>query len=189
MIAAITGNLWRALSAFLAGLVVMLLIQIHGLPIIGGGLIARLDRMTELRTAEAKSHRLTKANFRAGMAEARRRELARLAMVKAQQERINADVQDDHSRRVAVLYARYDGLLKQARTRAESAAAGQSVPGLPAAPGGPDAQTGTNGLPLTELTLAERLEASLIAAQLDGLITWVERQARVDPNRTDALGD
>lgn len=180
---------WRAAALALAGIVAALLIQVHGLPLIGGGLIARLDRMTELRTAEANSHRRTKANFRAGMAEARRRELARLAMVKAQQERINADVQDDHSRRVAALYARYDGLLKQARTRAESAAAGQSVPGLPAAPGGPDAQTGPNGLPLTALTLAERLEASLIATQLDGLITWVERQARVDPNRTDALGD
>jgi hypothetical protein len=176
------ANIWRAAALALAIYAATLLVQIHGLPPLGGGLIARLDRMTELRTAEANSHRRTKANFRAGMAEARRRELARLAMVKAQQERINADVQDDHSRRVAALYARYHGLLKQARTRAESAAAGQSVPGLPAAPGGPDAQTGPNGLPLTELTLAERLEASLIATQLDGLIRWVERQARVDPN-------
>ncbi|OYW51156.1 MAG: hypothetical protein B7Y36_18945 [Novosphingobium sp. 28-62-57] len=63
----IAGGIIAALLAF----VVALLIQIHGLPIIGGGLLADLDRMTELRTAERNSHRTTKANVRTAQASAR----------------------------------------------------------------------------------------------------------------------
>lgn len=65
MIAAITGNLWRTAAAAALCLAAGLALWIFGLPIVGGGLLADLDRMTELRTAERNSHRTTKANVRA----------------------------------------------------------------------------------------------------------------------------
>lgn len=40
--AAITGNLWRAACAVLIGLLVALWVQLHGLPIIGGGVLSEL---------------------------------------------------------------------------------------------------------------------------------------------------
>ena len=113
MIALITGNLWRALAAFLAGLVVVLLIQIHGLPIIGGGLLARLERMTALNDANVKSHRQTKDNFRAAMADAQRREVFRLARVKAETERNNDARETAVNARLTALRTRYDSLRRQ----------------------------------------------------------------------------
>jgi hypothetical protein len=40
--ASITGNLWRAACAVLAGLLLALWVQLHGLPIIGGGVLSDL---------------------------------------------------------------------------------------------------------------------------------------------------
>lgn len=40
--AAITGNLWRAACAVLVGLLVALWVQLHGLPLIGGGVLSEL---------------------------------------------------------------------------------------------------------------------------------------------------
>jgi len=40
--AAITGNLWRAACAVLVGLLLALWVQLHGLPIIGGGVLQEL---------------------------------------------------------------------------------------------------------------------------------------------------
>jgi len=175
MIAAITGNLWRALSAFLAGLVVMLLIQIHGLPIIGGGLVSRLERMTALNTSNVKSHRTTKDNFRAAMADAQRREVFRLARVKAEQDRINDHAEQDYERRLAALRSRYDGLRAKGRTSATSAAGGVDVSGLPKPAFGADAAPDADGL-------SAALECSTYAVQLDELISWVEAQAAVNVN-------
>ena len=42
MISLITGNLWRAACAVLVGLLVALWVQLHGLPIIGGGVLSEL---------------------------------------------------------------------------------------------------------------------------------------------------
>lgn len=175
MIALITGNLWRALAAFLAGLVVVLLIQIHGLPIIGGGLLARLERMTALNDANVKSHRQTKDNFRAAMADARRREVFRLARVKAEQDRINNHAQDDYERRLTALRTRYDSLRRQSGTSATSAAGGVDVSGLPKPAFGSDAAPDADGL-------SAALMCSTYALQLDELISWVEAQAAVNVN-------
>lgn len=54
MIAKITGNLWRAAALLFAGLLLAALVQIHGLPIIGGGLKA--DLASE-RTAHAETQK------------------------------------------------------------------------------------------------------------------------------------
>jgi len=175
VIAAITGNLWRALSAFLGGLVVVLLIQIHGLPFIGGGLVSRLERMTQLRQDEAASHRKTKDTFRAAMAEAQRREVFRLARVKAEQDRINDHAQDDYERRLAALRSLYDGLRRERGANATSAAGGVDVSGLPKPAFGADAAPDADGL-------STALMCSTYAVQLDELISWVEAQAAVNVN-------
>ena len=173
--AAITGNLWRALSAFLAGLVVMLLIQIHGLPIIGGGLVSRLERMTQLRQDEAASHRKTKDNFRAAMADAQRREVFRLARVRSEYERNNERAKERFNDRIALLRSRYDGLRAKDRTNATSAAGGVDVSGLPVPAFGADAAPDADGL-------STALMCSTYAVQLDELISWVEAQAAVNVN-------
>jgi hypothetical protein len=175
MIAAITGNLWRALSAFLAGLVVMLAVQVYGFPLLHKGLIAQLESMTALNTSNVNSHRKTKDNFRAAMAEAQRLEVFRLARVKAEQQRINEHAQVDYDRRIAALRARYDGLRAKGRTSVASAAGGVSVPSLPVPAFGFDATTDTDGL-------SAALMCSTYAVQLDELITWVEAQAAVNVN-------
>jgi hypothetical protein len=173
--ASITGNLWRAACAVLVGLLLALWVQLHGLPIIGGGLVSRLERMTQLRQDEAASHRTTKANFRNAMAEAKRLEVFRLTRVKAEQQRINTHAQDDYERRLAVLRSRYDGLRRQSGARVTSAASGVDVPGLPLPAFGPDATPDADGL-------SAALMCSTYAVQLDELISWVERQSAINPN-------
>ncbi len=175
MIAAITGNLWRAAALLLAGCALSLIIQIHGLPFIGGGLVADLASMTALRKAEADNHRKTKDSIRTAMLDAQRREVFRLARVKAEQERENTNAAVSYNRRLADLRAHYDRLRRDARAGAESATGGQSVPGLPAPAFGADAATGAD-------RLSVELECSANALQLDELITWVERQAAINPN-------
>lgn len=178
MIAAfLSANLWRAAALALLGVVVALLIQIHGLPIIGGGLIARLDRMTELRRIEAENHRTTKRTYAQAMAAARQNEVLRLARVRAEQERINNRAQEDFDRRFAALRARYDGLRRQSRKAAGSQGGAEPVPGLPVPAFGADAEASSDGL-----SLEERYECSVTAIQLDELITWVEAQTSIDPN-------
>lgn len=177
MIAFLAMNPWRAAALALLGIIIALLIQIHGLPVLGGGLIAKLDRMAELRRVEADNHRQTKANFIAATAEALRLETARLARVKAEQERINHDREESANARLAALRDQRDRLLSQARARAASAAGGQPVPGLPIPAFGADAAASEDGL-----SLAERYECSVSAVQLDELISWVDAQTKVKVN-------
>lgn len=174
----VAGGIIAALLAF----VVALLIQIHGLPIIGGGLIARLDRMTALNAANVANHRTTKRNYAQAMADARRNEALRLARVKAEQERINDDRKAAANARLDALRARYDSLRGEARTGVARAAGGKPVPSLPAPAPGADATPGADGLSAAELTLAERYQCSVGLTQLDELITWVEAQVRINPN-------
>lgn len=172
MIAAITGNLWRALALALCGLVAALWVQVHGLPLIGGGLLAKVDHLTALNDANVKAHRQTKDNFRTAMADAYRREVFRLARVRAEQQRINADAQVSFNRRLDALRARYDGLRSQGGTSATGSPAGVSVPSLSPATGGSDEATGADGL-------LAAYQCSVYATQLDELISWVAAQGAV----------
>lgn len=67
MIAAITGTAWRAIAITLAGIAIALLIQILGVPIIGGGLKADLasERTAHLETQKRYAHALVEAADRA----------------------------------------------------------------------------------------------------------------------------
>lgn len=178
----IRANLWRAAALSLAGIVLVLLVQVHGLPLLGGGLKADLAAMTAARDAEIATHQQTKDVYRAAQAEAALQQTFRNARVKARQERISADAEASANRRLDDLRRRYDGLLAQARTGAAGAAGGQHVPGLSTAASGPAEATGADGLPAAELTLAERYQCSVSATQLDELISWIERQAAIDVN-------
>jgi hypothetical protein len=167
-----------AIIATLIAFVVALLIQIHGFPLLGGGLIARLDRMTELRRIEADNHRKTKEVYRAAMAQAQWLEQVRLARVRAEFERNNERAQERFNDRLALLRSRYDSLRRDAgRTNAASAAGGITMPSLPATAFGADAATGEDGL-----SLAERYQCSVHSLQLDELISWVEAQTKVKVN-------
>ena len=59
MIGLITGNLWRAACAVLVGLLVALWVQLHGLPIIGGGVLQELriaqTTITNIRNAQTQA--------------------------------------------------------------------------------------------------------------------------------------
>lgn len=171
------GNLWRTATLALLGVVLALLMEIHGLPVIGGGLIGKLDRMTELRRIEAENHRKTKAYFAQAMADALRNEKLRLARVRAEQERINASAEKDYSSRLAALRARYDSLRGQSGKVIGGQGGTEPVPGLPIPAFGADAAASEDGL-----SLAERYACSANAIQLDELISWVEAQTAVDPN-------
>lgn len=177
MIPLLLSNWWRTATLALLGVVVALLIQIHGLPVIGGGLIARLERMTALNDSNVANHRKTKAAFSQAMADALRNEKLRLARVKAAQERINHDREVRANERLAALRTRYDSLRGQVGKAVGSQGGGQPMPGLPEPAFGADAAADTNGL-----SLAERYACSVSATQLDELITWVEAQVAIDPN-------
>lgn len=167
----VAGGIIAALVAF----IVMLLIQIHGLPIIGGGLVSRLERITALNDANVKSHRQTKDNFRAAMADAQRREVFRLARVKAETERNNDARETAVNARLTALRTRYDSLRRQSGANATSATGGVDVSGLPVPAFGADATPDADGL-------SAALMCSTYAVQLDELISWVEAQAAVNVN-------
>lgn len=57
--AAITGNLWRAACAVLVGLLLALWVQLHGLPLIGGGVLSELriaqTTIANIRNAQSQT--------------------------------------------------------------------------------------------------------------------------------------
>jgi len=171
------ANLWRSLALALAGVCISLLMWIFGLPLIGGGLLAKVDRLADLNAQNVAAHRQTKQNFRNAMAEAQRLEQARLARVRAEQERINERAQESYDRRVADLRTRYERLRAQGRAGVASAAGAEPMPALPEPAFGTDAEAGADGL-----SLSERYECSVTALQLDELISWVDAQTKVKVN-------
>lgn len=187
MWAALTGNLWRAAAIALAGICAGLLLQIHGVPLLGGGLIA--ERHTAIaatataqreRDAERAAHQATKDRYQAAQAQAARDEALRLARVQSEQQRISIDAKDSLDRRLADYRARYEQLRQQAAAAAGTAGgagSGKPVPGVPTPAGGTDAPASAD-----RLSLDERWDATRQAAQLDELISWIERQARVPAN-------
>lgn len=177
MIPFLGANLWRSITLALAGVCLSLLMWIFGLPLIGGGLLAKVDHLADLNAQNVAAHRQSKQNFRNAMAEAQRLEQARLARVRAEQERINQHAQENSDHRLAALRARYDSLRAQGRASVAGAAGAEPMPGLPTPAFGADAAPGPDGL-----SLSERYECSVSATQLDELITWVDAQSKVKVN-------
>lgn len=122
--------------------------------------------------AERARYAETVANFKDAQAKAELAQKANLARVSIQQRNITDETLDDYNRRVAVLRARYQRLLSQGN---RSASGNAAMPAIPDATGRIDEAADENGLPA-----ADALTASEQALQLDALITWVERQAKVE---------
>jgi hypothetical protein len=112
------------------------------------------------------------ANFRDAQAKAELAQKANLARVAIQQRNITDETLDDYNRRVADLRERYKRLLAQGN---RSASGNPDLPTIPDATSGIDEAPKQDGLPA-----ADALTASEQALQLDALITWVERQAKVE---------
>lgn len=136
--------------------------------------IERGDALVQVAASEIRAHRQTKANYRVAQEQAAALESARLARVKADQEKINADVSEDYRQRLADLRARYDRLRAQSGTGIAGTTRSVAVPSLSTAASGTD-EAPTDGL-------SWQLKASEQAIQLDALIDWVQRQATVQVN-------
>lgn len=147
--------------------------------------VAHLDQTIAERTgerdAERAAHNATRTSYRLAQQEALRREQEREARVAAQQQEINDEITRDYGRRLAAARAAAERVRRETvRTSKHSAGASGSepVPGLSPAAGRADDAAGHSGL-----SVDERLVATEQAIQLDALISWVERQSAVDPNR------
>lgn len=137
--------------------------------------------------AEAAKHKATKQAYREAQEEAAIAEAARLARVVAEQKEITSEVEADYRQRIAALRARADRLRREAEANRGSGAAGAardvqlSEAGDPAS--GTDEAPDCNRIPspdpLTDIRCREIAEQQ--ATQLDALISWVERQFRVEP--------
>lgn len=124
-----------------------------------------------IRTERAR-YAETVANFKKAQADAEAVQAHNLARVAIQQRNITDETLDDYNRRVADLRERYKRLLAQGN---RSASGNPDLPAVPNATSGTDAAAQQDGLPA-----ADALTASEQALQLDALITWVERQSKVE---------
>lgn len=122
--------------------------------------------------AERAAHAQTVANFKKAQADAEAVQAHNLVRVAKAQKDITDETLDDYNRRVADLRARYKRLLEQGN---RSASGNAGLPAVPNATSGTDAAAQQDGL-----SSADALTASEQALQLDALITWVERQAKVE---------
>ncbi len=122
--------------------------------------------------AERARYAETVASFKDAQAKAELAQKANLARVSIQQRTITDETLDDYNRRVADLRGRYQRLLAQGN---RSASGGADLPAIPDTSGRINEAPVENGLPA-----ADALTASEQALQLDALITWIERQAKVE---------
>lgn len=154
---------WCALGLFVAALFVALKMeQAHS-----AKLAAQLHECTTLRQSDRDSY----AKAQADAATANR---AQVAKVEQQQKEITHEVATDYARQLADLRNRL-------RPQTPPAAPGATnSPGLSAIR---DPAAGANGSPPMPLPPAELLRAAENELQLDQLISWVERQTKVDPNK------
>ena len=137
--------------------------------------------------AEAAKHKATKQAYREAQEEAARMESERLARVVAEQEEITHAVEADYRQRIAALRARADRLRREAEANrgsgAASAARDVQLSEAGDAASGTDEAPDCNRIPapdaLTDIRCREIAEQQ--ATQLDALISWVERQFRVEP--------
>lgn len=122
--------------------------------------------------AERAHYAETVANFKKAQADAEALQAHNLARVAKAQKEVTDETLDDYNRRVADLRERYKRLLAQGYRSAPIDAQMSTVSDTAATV---NAAAQQDGLPA-----ADALTASEQALQLDALITWVERQAKVE---------
>ena len=128
----------------------------------------------DARDAEIASHRQTKADYRTAQAVAKEMETERLVRVEKEQQEITDAALQHYNVQLAAARAKYERL-RESRAIAARAPGGEPVSDVPVSSPGIDPAPDDFGL-------SARLVATGQALQLDALISWVERQAAVDPN-------
>jgi hypothetical protein len=137
--------------------------------------------------AEAAKHKATKEAYIAAQAKAAEMEAARIARVVARQQEITDEVKTEYRRQLAAVRARANRL--RAQLEASGGGGSGSAPGSLRMPEASEAPAGADEAPdcqafpardaLTEIRCREIAEQQ--AHQLDALITWVEKQLRLEP--------
>ena len=132
-----------------------------------------------LYRAEQAAFAVTVANYRAAAEAARRSDRENVERVAAEQRAINERTSNDYEARLAAARAAAERLRSPARPAAPDPGRRRAtpVPGVPGPSGGAAETAGQNGL-----SVDDALVATEQAIQLDELIEWVKRQAKVDPN-------
>jgi hypothetical protein len=142
-------------------------------------LIAKSDARHWQKRQEATQAAFDKtvADYRAAAAKAHADDLANAQRVKSEQQQITQEVSNDYEARLADARRRADALKLRLDAQANPRPSGAAqLPAVPIAPSG-SAQAPADGF-----SIAERLKATEQGIQLDELITWVERQAKIEVN-------
>lgn len=160
----------KLIGGLAAILMIVLLVQDRN------GWKAKAAKRQEQLTAEQSAHRNTVSSYRAAAELARKKDAANVARVRAEQERINAEVEKEYAGRVAAARAAAARLRQQLAARGGAGGTGAApVSGTGTATGSVD-----GAAPSDRLSVSERLIATEQAIQLDELIKWVRRQSYVD---------
>ena len=122
--------------------------------------------------AERAHYAETVANFKKAQADAEALQAHNLARVAKAQKDVTDETLDDYNRRVADLRARYQRLQSQGN---RSATRDPDLPAVPGTAARLDEAPRENGLPSPDALIASEQ-----ALQLDALITWVERQGKIE---------
>ena len=137
------------------------------------------SQFEQLYRSEQAALARTVADYRAAAETARAADRAAADRVRAEQRGINERTVHDYQMRLAAARDRARRLQLAAAPAATDPCDGRAapVPGVSAAACGAVEAPGQDGL-----SSADALIATEQAIQLDELIRWVERQARIDPN-------
>ena len=161
---------------------------------------AERDSAITQRDAVRKALDGTIQFYREAQVKAAAADAANKRRVEAEQARISQETADDYQNRIADARASYDRiaatrLAEQLRRGAKAPTdpgrgGSKAVPGLSAATGGAAETAGEDRLPAPgELSLDDALTATEQAIQLDELISWAERQAKVNVEGEQAGAD
>jgi hypothetical protein len=133
----------------------------------------------QLYRAEQTAFARTVANYRAAAEAARAADQAAAERVRAEQRAVNERTAYEYEIRLAAARDRARRLQRPAAAAAADPCRGRTtpVPGLPPAPCGAAETAGPD-----RLSPGDAVVATEQAIQLETLIGWVRRQARIDPN-------
>jgi hypothetical protein len=172
---------WQGIAGIAVGLTLLVMLTVQKLEAVHWKKQSR--QFEQLYRDSERVLAATVAETRAAAATARAADAANAARVAAEQRAINERTKDEFETRLAAARARAAAGAERVRVETGTAAdpgAGRAapMPGLPAAAGGAAQATGEDRLPRSD-----RLIATEQAIQLEELIKWVRRQAKVDNNR------
>lgn len=117
----------------------------------------------------------TEANYRAAAAQRKAEDLINVERVKAEQSTISEEVRSDYAKRIDAIRANFARRVQLATSTDTRSPGATNLPATSEGTAGV-AETACD----TRLPQRQALIASEQAIQLDALITWVEKQARVD---------